>query len=74
MEIKVMRKTVEESTVEGIVERVTKSVDITLEKEGVQVGTINLSEWGGSFNVHNEALDVEELMNKIIVILTEESL
>lgn len=67
-------KMTEETTIQNGVEtkRITHLETIIRDDEGVEIGRVHINEWGGSFNINTNSVDVEAVSNGLINLLTSE--
>ena len=64
-------KRTEETTIENGVEikKVTQLETIVKDDKGIEIGRININQWGGSFNLNTGKLDVQTVSDGIINVL-----
>ena len=74
MTTELFKKTEETTMVEGVeVKKVTQLETIIKDGNGNEIGRIHVNQWGGNFNLNNGQLDVQEVNDGIINILTPET-
>ena len=64
-------KRTEETTIENGVEvkKVTQLETIVKDDKGIEIGRININQWGGNFSLNTGKLDVQTVSDGIINIL-----
>ena len=67
-------KMTEETTIQDGVKtkEVTQIETIIKDAEGMEIGRVHINEWGGSFNINTNRVDVEAVSNGLINLLTNE--